>query len=73
MTRLYLPATTRLLVTLASGGPVIVDDDVVVVPDDAADHEDLEYDALMTAAEISALRAGELDPGSGDVSSWWPR
>lgn len=63
MTRLYLPATMRLLATLDGGGPLAVDDDVVVVPDDASDQDDIEYDALMTAAETSALRASELDPG----------
>ena len=63
MTRLYLPATMRLLAALDGGGPLAVDDDAVVVPDDAADQEDIEYDALMTAAETSALRAAELDPG----------
>lgn len=60
MTRLYLPATVRLLARLDRGEVVTVDDDVVVAPDDA---EDTEYDALMTAAETSALRALELDPG----------
>lgn len=63
MTRLYLPVTLRLLAGLDRDGALVVGDDVVVVPDDATEQEDLEYDALMTAAETSALRASELDPG----------
>ena len=60
MTRLYVPATVRLLARLDESGGLTVGDDVVVAADDA---EDTEYDALMTAAETSALWAAELDPG----------
>jgi hypothetical protein len=58
--RLYLPATVHLLAKLDRVGELPVTDDVVVAPDDS---EDGEYDALMTAAETSAILAGELDPG----------
>jgi uncharacterized NAD(P)/FAD-binding protein YdhS len=58
--RLYLPATVRVLAALRAQGSMPVTDDVVVAPDDA---EDTEYDALMTAAETSAVLASELDPG----------
>jgi hypothetical protein len=60
VTRLYVPATVRLLAALNASGGLVVGDDVVVAADDA---EDTEYDALMTAAETSALWASELDPG----------
>jgi len=58
--RLYLPATVHLLARLDGSGELPVTDDVVVAPDDS---EDAEYDALMTAAETSAVLAAELDPG----------
>jgi hypothetical protein len=58
--RLYLPATVQLLATLDRLGELPVSDDVVVAPDDS---EDAEYDALMTAAETSAVLAAELEPG----------
>ena len=58
--RLYLPATTRLLLRLHQSAELPVGDDVVVAPDDS---EDTEYAALMTAAASSALLAAELDPG----------
>jgi hypothetical protein len=58
--RLYLPATVHLLATLDRLGELPVSDDVVVAPDDS---EDAEYDALMTAAETSAVLAAELEPG----------
>jgi len=58
--RLYVPATVHLLALLDRVGRLAVTDDVVVAPDDS---EDTEYDALMTAAETSAVLAGELDPG----------
>jgi hypothetical protein len=58
--RLYLPATVHLLALLDRVGELPVTDDVVIAPDDS---EDAEYDALMTAAETSAVLAGELDPG----------
>lgn len=60
MTRLYLPTTVRDLATLDQGGALLLGDDVVIAPDDA---EETEYDALMTAAETSALLAAELDAG----------
>jgi hypothetical protein len=59
--RLYLPATVRTLGDLDRDGFLVTgEDDVVVAPDDS---EDSEYDALMTAAEISAGWAAELTPG----------
>jgi hypothetical protein len=60
VTRLYLPATLHVLTRLEEVGSIPVGDDVVLAPDDT---EDGEYDALMTAAESSAVLAGELDPG----------
>jgi hypothetical protein len=60
VTRLYLPATLHLLGKLDRHGSLPVGDDVVVAHDD---DEDTEYDALMTAAETSALLAAELDGG----------
>jgi len=60
VTRLYVPATVRLLAGLDQSGGLTVGDDVVVA---AGDDEDAEYDALMTAAETSAVWAAELDPG----------
>ena len=60
MTRLYLPATLHLLARLQQHGSLPVGDDVVVVDDE---DEDVEYDALMTAAETAALLAAELDEG----------
>jgi len=60
VTRLYLPATLHLLARLQQHGSLPVGDDVVVVDDE---DEDVEYDALMTAAETSAIWAAELDPG----------
>jgi hypothetical protein len=60
VTRLYLPATLRELARLDRVGSLHVGDDVVLAPDDS---EDAEYDALMTAAETSAVLAAELDPG----------
>jgi hypothetical protein len=60
VTRLYLPATLHTLAKLDQGLRLPVGDDAVLAPDDS---EDAEYDALMTAAESSAVLAGELDPG----------
>jgi hypothetical protein len=60
VTRLYLPATLHLLARLQQHGSLPVGDDVVVVDDE---DEDVEYDALMTAAETAALLAVELDEG----------
>ena len=60
MTRLYVPATLTALAALDGHGSSRVGDDVVVRDDDT---EDAEYDALMTAAETSAVLAAELDPG----------
>jgi hypothetical protein len=60
MTRVYVPATMPLLAGLASDGSLRVGEDVVIAPDDS---EDAEYDALMTAAEVSASLALELDAG----------
>lgn len=60
MPRLYVPATLRLLATLDELGSLPLDDDVVVAGDDS---EDAEYDALMTAAQTSAILAAELDTG----------
>ncbi|MBO0845541.1 MAG: hypothetical protein J2P22_09015 [Nocardioides sp.] len=58
--RLYLPATLHSLTMLDVHGTLPVTEDAVVAPDDS---EDAEYDALMTAAETSAVIAAELDPG----------
>jgi hypothetical protein len=58
--RLYLPATVHLLAELQHGAALRIDDDVVTAADDS---EDAEYDALMTAAESSAVLAAELEPG----------
>ena len=60
MTRLYVPATVHQLAKLEQAGTLTVGDDVVLAPDDS---EDAEYDALMTAAETSAVLAAELEPG----------
>jgi hypothetical protein len=60
VTRLYVPATVHLLARLHGHDTLLVGDDVVVAPDE---DEDTEYDALMTAAETSALLAGALGPG----------
>jgi hypothetical protein len=60
VTRLYLPATTRLLARLDRDGELPVGDEAVMAPDES---EDAEYDALMTAAETSALLAAELERG----------
>jgi hypothetical protein len=60
VTRLYLPATLHVLGRLEQAGSIPVGEDVVMSPDDS---EDAEYDALMTAAETSAVLADELDPG----------
>lgn len=61
MTRLYVPATVHQLAKLEQVGSLTVGDDVVLAPDDS---EDAEYDALMTAAETSAVLAAELEPGA---------
>jgi hypothetical protein len=58
--RLYLPATLPDLALLQRLGTLCVGDDVVVAPDES---EDAEYDAMATAAEVSAYRLGELGPG----------
>jgi len=58
--RLYLPATLETLAELDTDGVIGVGDDVVVAEGDS---EDLEYDALMTAAESAAALAAELEPG----------
>jgi hypothetical protein len=63
VTRLYVPATLHLLAALERHGSLHVGDDVVVAPDDSEDPEATEYDALTTAAEASAVLAGELDVG----------
>jgi hypothetical protein len=60
VTRLYVPATLHLLAVLERHGALHVGDDAVIAPDDS---EDAEYDALMTAAETSAVLASELDVG----------
>jgi hypothetical protein len=60
VTRLYVPATLHLLAKLDQGLTLPVGEDVVRAFDES---EDAEYDALMTAAETSAVLAGELDPG----------
>ena len=60
MSRLYLPATLRLLATLDRVGSLPIGDAAVIAPDDS---EDAEYAALMAAAEASAIMAGELGPG----------
>jgi hypothetical protein len=48
------------LAALDRAGSLRVPDEVVVAPDGS---EDAEYDALMTAAETSAVLAAELEPG----------
>jgi hypothetical protein len=60
VTRVYLPASLPQLGRLERAGSLPVGDDVVVAPDDS---EDAEYDALLTAAEASAVLAAELEPG----------
>jgi hypothetical protein len=60
VTRIYVPATLHLLATLDELGSLPLGDDVVVAADES---EDAEYDALMTAAQTSAILADELDPG----------
>jgi len=60
VTRVYLPSTVHLLARLDEAGSLSVGDDAVLAPDDS---EEGEYDALMTAAETSAVLAAELDPG----------
>jgi len=61
VTRLYIPATVHTLAELEREGLLaIAQDDVVLAPDDS---EDAEYDALMTAAEVSSAWAVDLDPG----------
>jgi GTP-sensing pleiotropic transcriptional regulator CodY len=60
VTRVYLPATLPLLAGLDRVGTLRVGDDVVLASDDS---EDAEYDALMTAAETSAMLAHELEAG----------
>ncbi|HET7067735.1 MAG TPA: hypothetical protein VFI21_09040 [Nocardioides sp.] len=63
MTRIYVPATLPSLAALEQHGSLDPGDDVVVAADDSADPESTEYDALLTAAETSAVLAAELDPG----------
>jgi hypothetical protein len=58
--RLYVPSTLHQLGVLHHSGSLHLGDDVVVAPDDT---EDAEYDALIAAAETSAVLAAELDPG----------
>jgi hypothetical protein len=61
MSRVYVAATLRGLASLARHGSLRVDpDDLVVAPDES---EDSEYDALMTAAETSAVLAADLEDG----------
>ena len=76
--RAYLPTTIAVLAEQYEQGAFVVSDDVVVL-DGAADDEEAEYDALMTAAAVSAaLVAGagrrvvlvaELDPSP---QTRWP-
>jgi hypothetical protein len=63
VTRLYVPATLHHLAELHRQGSLELGDDVVVVEGDVEDPESTEYDALMTAAEISAVLVAELDAG----------
>jgi hypothetical protein len=49
--RAYLPTTLALLAEQHADGALVVTDDVVVVTED---DEEAEYDALMTAASVSA-------------------
>ena len=56
--RLYLPATLETLAAFHGDGSLGVGDDVVVAEGDS---EDLEYDALMTAAETAAGLAALMD------------
>ena len=60
MTRLYLPTTLPGLAKLQQLGHLHVGEDVAISPDES---EEAEYDALMTAAESSAVLAAELEPG----------
>ncbi|MGC4109487.1 MAG: hypothetical protein QM747_03470 [Nocardioides sp.] len=60
MTRLYIPATVHQLAALARHGTMPVGDEVVVA---AEESEDAEHDALMAAAESSAVLAAELELG----------
>lgn len=50
--RAYLPTTLALLAAQYADGALVVTDDVVVAVED---DEESEYDALMTAAEASAV------------------
>jgi hypothetical protein len=63
VTRIYVPATVHQLAWLEGHGTLHVGDDAVVAPDGTDDPEGAEYDALMTAAETSAVLAAELDAG----------
>jgi hypothetical protein len=63
MTHVYVPATLHLLALLERHRALPMGDDVVVVPADVEDPEAVEYDALMTAAESSAVLVAELDEG----------
>ena len=60
VTRLYLPATVHDLAELDRLRALAVSDAVVVAPDES---EEAEYDALMTAAEVSASLVAGLAPG----------
>jgi hypothetical protein len=54
--RVYLPTTLALLAEQHAAGELVVPEQIVVA---AAEDEEAEYDALMTAAELSAeLLAG---------------
>lgn len=56
MSRIYLPATKKLLADWYAAGEIPSSDDGFVAPDDS---EESEYAALMTAADASAeLLAG---------------
>jgi hypothetical protein len=58
-----VPATLHRLAALERHGTMPIGDDAVVAPEGSEAAEDLEYDALMTAAETSAVLAAELEAG----------
>jgi hypothetical protein len=59
--RIYLPTTLVRLAEEYAEGAFVVTDDAVVLPADGdgdGDDEEVEYDALMTAADASAALLG---------------
>ena len=77
MSRAYLPATLEDLLEWHAAGAVPVGPDALVVD---VDDEELEYDALMTAAAVSAelldgpgrrvVVVADTDPAGPDRVAW---